>query len=88
VNDFALRVAAGNGHAETVKLLLDHGADVHAADDMAVRLATERGHVVTERVLREWIVREGSALSDEGRPGPHTPIIDGSRDRPTPPAPR
>ena len=28
-----------NGHTETVKLLLDRGANIHAANDLALRLA-------------------------------------------------
>lgn len=36
--------ASRNGHVEVVRILLQHGADVHAHDDLALRDAAERGN--------------------------------------------
>ena len=36
---------------ETVKLLLDRGARIHANNDAALRLAAEYGHIETVKVL-------------------------------------
>ena len=44
-------MAAKNGHTETVKLLLDRGADIHAWNDYALRLAAENGHTETVKLL-------------------------------------
>jgi ankyrin repeat protein len=43
---------------ETVKVLLDSGADVRADEDAALRRAAKNGHIDTVRVLKEWIARE------------------------------
>jgi len=43
--------AACSGHTETVKLLLASGADVHAKDDWALRLAASSGHTETVQVV-------------------------------------
>ena len=45
--------ASNNGHTETVKVLLEHGADVHADDDWALRWASYNGHTETVKVLLE-----------------------------------
>jgi len=50
-DDQALRLAAENGHTETVELLLDRGADVHAYDDQALRCAALNGHTDTVAML-------------------------------------
>ena len=47
----AFRNAAMNGHNETVKLLLDRGADIHANDNDALRKAAQYGHPDTVKVL-------------------------------------
>lgn len=44
-DDYALRVAAQNGHHDVVDLLLKSGADVRADDDLSLRLAARYGHV-------------------------------------------
>ena len=36
--------ASYNGHLEVVKVLVEHGANIHADNDYAVRLATRNGH--------------------------------------------
>ncbi len=48
-----LALAASNAHAEAVTLLLEHGADVHAHNDYALRWAAERGHADVVKLLLE-----------------------------------
>ncbi len=36
---------------EIVKLLLDLGADIHARDDAALRIASNRGHLEVVKLL-------------------------------------
>src|ERR1022692_2862022 len=45
--DAALALAAENGHTETVRALLDAGADVHARTDAPLWVAAMRGHADT-----------------------------------------
>ena len=54
--DFALRYAAGFGHTDMVRVLLEHKADIHALDhygvcDAALIAAAVSGHTETVRVL-------------------------------------
>ncbi len=51
--DEALRLAAENGHLDTVKILVEHEADSHAYDDYALRLAAENGHTEIAEFLRQ-----------------------------------
>jgi ankyrin repeat protein len=48
-------LAAGEGHLEIVKLLLEHGADVNAktAYETALHLAAEKGHLEIVKFLLE-----------------------------------
>jgi ankyrin repeat protein len=55
--DAALVVAAEDGQTDTVRALLDAGANVHVVDDLAMRWAVKNGHAETVAVLREWITR-------------------------------
>src|SRR6185312_4418290 len=48
-----LMLASWKGHTETVKALLDAGADVHTHEDHALRWASENGHTKTATLLRE-----------------------------------
>lgn len=48
-NDYPLRY----GHKDVVELLLNHGADVHACNDQALRWAAENGHTQTVSLLLE-----------------------------------
>lgn len=53
----ALHRAAQNGHEATVRLLLNHGADVQARDirgKTALNRAAEAGHGATLMLLQEW----------------------------------
>ncbi|MBB5052697.1 ankyrin repeat protein [Afipia massiliensis] len=43
--------AAAHGQTQLVKLLLNRGADIHAMDDKALRLAALKGHTDTVRLL-------------------------------------
>ena len=43
--------ASSNGHTETVKVLLEHGADVHANNDGALRSASYKGHTETVKLF-------------------------------------
>lgn len=52
-NDYALRRAAASGYTNTVKFLLDNGADIHANNDDALRLAARAGFHPTVKLLVE-----------------------------------
>ena len=41
------------GNCEIVKLLLENGADVHGANDSALRLSAENGHDIVVKLLLE-----------------------------------
>jgi len=43
--------AAGNGDTDLVEILLDQGADIHAASECALRRATDNGHTGTVALL-------------------------------------
>lgn len=45
--------AAGNGDTDLVEILLDEGADIHAASECALRRATDNGHTGTVALLIE-----------------------------------
>jgi ankyrin repeat protein len=49
----ALRRAAENGALQSVRLLLDAGADVHYDDDSALRIAAFNGHLEVVKLLIE-----------------------------------
>jgi len=51
----ALRWASSNGHLEVVKLLLEHGASVHAKDNLALQWAIDRGHLEVAELLNKYI---------------------------------
>ena len=66
----ALMVAANGGHVGVTKLLLDHGADVAAADNnglTSLMVSTQCGHVAVAKLLvRKWCKLNRIALSCEG----------------------
>jgi len=72
VNDNCpIRYAAFNGHAEMVKVLLEHGANPHAWDDFALKSAESKGYADVVAALLEKVPktilsreREGSWVSD------------------------
>jgi ankyrin repeat protein len=45
--------ASANGHLDVVKLLLESGADVHAYDNGAIRMASYYGHLDVVKLLVE-----------------------------------
>ena len=49
--DNKLIQAAGNGDTALVEILLDQGADIHAACECALRRATDNGHTGTVTLL-------------------------------------
>ena len=51
VVDGALVEAADKGHAETTRMLLENGANVHYLDDLCLRWAAEEGHLGVVEVL-------------------------------------
>ena len=54
LNDYALRYVAENGHFEIVKLLLEHGVDVHANNDYALRVAAKYGYFEIVKLLKQY----------------------------------
>jgi hypothetical protein len=42
--DDALVAACESGHLETIKLLIANGADIHAHNDKALKIASKKGH--------------------------------------------
>jgi len=48
-----LREASGQGHADLVALLLEHGADVHADNEYALRVASDNAHADVVALLLE-----------------------------------
>ena len=50
---YALQYAARYGKLEIVKLLIEHGADIHADDDYALGKAAEFGHLEIVKFLFE-----------------------------------
>ena len=54
-DDYAVRFASGNGHAEVVKLLLaDTRVDPRADNDHAMRMASMHGHAEVVKLLLNW----------------------------------
>ena len=53
IGDTPLHWPAHNGHIEIVRLLLDHGADVHHSEDRPLRYAARHGHLQTVTLLLE-----------------------------------
>jgi ankyrin repeat protein len=66
--DWPLIEAAGNGHAEVVRVLLKAGAHAGAANGMALWVASENGYgdIVT-------LLKEAGARWPGGRSGPPVP---------------
>jgi ankyrin repeat protein len=50
-DDNSVVVAARNGNANIVRMLLDAGADVHAQNDKALRMSAKEGHIDVVRFL-------------------------------------
>lgn len=52
ITDEALRRAReGRGHEEYIKLLIEAGADIYVPEDLALRHASEDGHVERIKLL-------------------------------------
>ena len=43
------------GYYHIAKWMIEHGADVHADDDFALRWAREMGHTEIVKLLEDWI---------------------------------
>ena len=56
--DNALINSAKNGNIKIVKSILDSGANIHARDDYALRLASKNGHLDVVKYLQEYIDKE------------------------------
>jgi ankyrin repeat protein len=67
--DRALCMAAWEGHTETVRALLDAGADVHARTDAPLWVAAMRGHADTMRVLLDAGADQDIALLEAAANG-------------------
>ena len=50
----ALNWASAKGHLDVVRLLLEHGADVHARDNYALRWASDNGHLNVVSLLKQY----------------------------------
>ena len=57
-----MKFAAGNGHLEVVKHLASQGADAHARNDGALRLASDEGHLEVVK----YLVSQGANVHTEG----------------------
>jgi len=51
--DAALRMAVTKGNLEIVKLLIEHGADIHVFDDWPLMTATKNNHVEIIKLLSQ-----------------------------------
>ena len=52
-DEHALVRACDGGHAEVLRLLIQHGADIHAGEELLLQEASSRGDVEITRVLLE-----------------------------------
>ena len=59
--DKALQEAAFRGHVEVVEALIGAGADLHAENDLALRLASEKGYTEVVQLLHKHDERPSSA---------------------------
>ena len=50
-DDESLRIASEHGNTDTVRLLLEKGANIHADNDIALRYASMNGHTDTVILL-------------------------------------
>ena len=48
-----------NGYYHLAKWMIDHGADVHAHEDLALLCASENGHTEVVKMLKDWIKEDG-----------------------------
>ena len=53
-----LDIAASEGHLEIVKYLVNKGANIHAGDDYAVRVASRRGHLE----IVKYLIKKGADI--------------------------
>ena len=61
-NDECLRIAASDGSTEVAKILLQHGANIHANGDRALKLAVSRKH---DDLVKTLIVDFKMPIKDE-----------------------
>jgi hypothetical protein len=67
LNNVLVREAA-RGNTETVKMLLDSGADVHVGDDLARRLASWGGHIETVKVIEAFAAKSPARPAATAKP--------------------
>jgi len=58
-NDYALRIASGNGHFPVIQFLIEKGgADIHVDDEYALKIASKDGY---ENIVK-YLVEKGSDI--------------------------
>ena len=74
---YGLFFAVWGGHSDTLRVLLEAGADARDRDDELLAVAERRGYTETVELLNVWIAREkGTAVARvscpacSGSPGP------------------
>ena len=52
-NDYAIKIASEHGYTAVVKLLLDHGADIHVDEDIPLKQTIHEHRIDTAQLLLE-----------------------------------
>jgi ankyrin repeat protein len=64
IEEDLLWICAREGKVEFVKYLLDAGADVHADDDLALRVANHYRHTEIVKLLKDYIAKEKKRVKE------------------------